>query len=99
MKVSSGKPWLRTAFAAAALLLVSGPGLSPGGPATAQSRPQMRPPSKVKVGAYPPDFELPFLALERDEAGKPVGRISKKTFRLSSMRGKRPVCLFMSSYT
>ena len=43
--------------------------------------------------------ELRLLALERDEAGKPVGRISKKTFRLSSMRGKRPVCLFMSSYT
>ncbi|MFB0525771.1 MAG: hypothetical protein ACETVZ_09520 [Phycisphaerae bacterium] len=55
---------------------------------------------KIKIGEFPPDFELPRLNLKTDEAGKPIGVISQNdTIRLSSFRGKRPVCLIMSSYT
>lgn len=55
---------------------------------------------KVKVGEFAPDFELPRLTFKTDATGKTVGVISEKdTIKLSSFRGKKPVCLFMSSYT
>ena len=55
---------------------------------------------KIRIGEFPPDFELPRLTLKTDEAGKPIGVISQNdTIRLSSFRGKRPMCLIMSSYT
>ena len=55
---------------------------------------------KVKVGELAPDFELPRLVLKTDATGKNIGVISKNdTVRLSSFRGKKPVCLIMSSYT
>ena len=54
----------------------------------------------VKVGEFAPDFELPKLTFRTDAAGKPIGVINEKdTVRLSSFRGKKPVCLIMSSYT
>ena len=54
----------------------------------------------VEVGRFAPDFELPKLTFNTDTAGKTVGLISEKdTVRLSSFRGKKPVCLIMSSYT
>ena len=54
----------------------------------------------VKMGEYAPDFELPRLILTTDSDGKSIGLISDKdTVRLSSFRGKKPVCLIMSSYT
>ena len=54
----------------------------------------------VKVGQFAPDFELPKLSFRTDETGKPIGVINEKdTIRLSSFRGKKPVCLIMSSYT
>ncbi len=54
----------------------------------------------VKLGQFAPDFELPKLTFKTDDAGKPIGVISEKdTVRLSSFRGKKPVCLIMSSYT
>jgi len=54
----------------------------------------------VKLGQLAPDFELPKLAIKTDDTGKPIGVISEKdTVRLSSFRGKKPVCLIMSSYT
>jgi len=54
----------------------------------------------VKPGEYPPDFDLPRLTFATDAAGKSVGVISEKDrIRLSSFRGKKPVCLIMSSYT
>ena len=54
----------------------------------------------VKLGQLAPDFELPKLTLKTDDTGKPIGVISEKdTVRLSSFRGKKPVCLIMSSYT
>jgi len=54
----------------------------------------------VRVGEFAPDFELPRLTLTTDANGKPIGVIRETdTIRLSSFRGKRPVCLIMSSYT
>lgn len=54
----------------------------------------------IEFGRFPPDFELPKLTFSTDAAGKPIGLISEKeTIKLSSFRGKKPVCLIMSSYT
>ncbi len=54
----------------------------------------------VKLGQLAPDFELPKLAFKTGDSGEPIGVISEKdTVRLSSFRGKKPVCLIMSSYT
>ncbi len=54
----------------------------------------------VKMGEYAPDFNLPRLTITNDPNGKHIGIIRPAdTFRLSSFRGKRPVCLIMSSYT
>ena len=54
----------------------------------------------VKVGQFAPDFELPRLTFRTDTTGKPIGVINEKdTIRLSAFRGKKPVCLIMSSYT
>jgi hypothetical protein len=55
---------------------------------------------KVKVGEFAPDFELPKLTLKTDAEGKRIGVISEtNTVKLSSFRGKKPVCMIMSSYT
>ncbi len=55
---------------------------------------------KIKIGEFPPDFELPRLTIKTDETGKSVGVINEEdTVRLSSFRGKKPVCMIMSSYT
>ena len=54
----------------------------------------------IEIGRFPPDFELPKLTFSADAAGNNVGLISEKDMiRLSSFRGKKPVCLIMSSYT
>ena len=54
----------------------------------------------IRQGEFPPDFELPKLNFRTDEAGQTVGVIKENdTVRLSSFRGKKPVCLIMSSYT
>ncbi len=55
---------------------------------------------KIKVGERAPDCELPKLVLKTDASGKNIGVISEnETIRLSSFRGKKPVCMIMSSYT
>ena len=55
---------------------------------------------KVKVGELAPDFELPRLTFRTDASGKTVGVISDSDMiRLSIFRGKKPVCMIMSSYT
>jgi len=54
----------------------------------------------IEFGRFPPDFELPRLTFKTDPAGKTVGLISEENkITLSSFRGKKPVCLIMSSYT
>ena len=88
--------WLVPVFSIIALVVI----LSE--PVTAQlSRPSRPAPSpKVKVGELAPDFELPKLVLKTDASGKNIGVISEdETIRLSSFRGKKPVCMIMSSYT
>jgi len=55
---------------------------------------------KINLGEFPPDFELPRLVIETDATGKSQGVISETdTVKLSSFRGKKPVCMIMSSYT
>ena len=54
---------------------------------------------EIVVGRQAPDFELPRLTLTTDADGKPIGKISDEKIKLSSFRGKKPVCLIMSSYT
>jgi hypothetical protein len=62
-----------------------------------RARPQ---PSSVKIGEFAPEFELPFLTFETNSEGDPVGVIDgESTFKLSDFRGRKPVCLIMSSYT
>ena len=67
--------------------------------ASAQGRRPVSGASAIKVGEPAPDFELPKLIITRDADGNPIGRISEEKTRLSSFRGKKPVCLIMSSYT
>ena len=55
--------------------------------------------SAITVGEAAPDFELPKLIITRDAAGNPIGKISEEKIQLSSFRGKKPVCVIMSSYT
>ena len=65
-----------------------------------QRQRRARPEPKVKVGELAPDFELPYLVLSTDATGKPIGKINDDNkFRLSSLFGKKPVCMIMSSYT
>jgi hypothetical protein len=94
--VQNAAVWLVPVFSIVALVVM----LSE--PAAAQ-RPQSNRAAanpKVKVGEFAPDFELPRLTFKTDATGKTVGVISEKdTIRLSSFRGKKPVCLIMSSYT
>ena len=55
---------------------------------------------KIVIGQFSPDFNLPKLHFETNTEGKPVGVIDETdTIQLSSFRGKKPVCLIMSSYT
>ena len=98
-------PWRRSAAAVLGALLLAalpaapGAGAAPraGGSSGARAG---RPASKVEVGEFPPDFELPYLTIGKNGKGEPIGVVSKdRFFKLSSRRGKRPVCLIMSSYT
>ncbi|MHC4748598.1 MAG: hypothetical protein ACYTFW_01860 [Planctomycetota bacterium] len=55
---------------------------------------------KIVFGRFPPDFDLPRLHFETAADGNSVGVIDEtNTITLSSFRGKKPVCLIMSSYT
>ncbi len=96
-KVARNAPvWLTVIFFLAALITDIGQGRQQ----ATQRRSDKGYNPKIKIGEFPPDFELPTLTLKTDETGKPFGVISEKdTVRLSSFRGKKPVCLIMSSYT
>ena len=55
---------------------------------------------KIKVGEFPPDFELPILTFGEDANGNPAGIINEREkIRISDFFGKRPLCMIMSSYT
>jgi len=53
----------------------------------------------LTVGQKAPDVELLRLAITRTEDGGVLGRVSSEKVKLSSVWAKKPVCLFMSSYT
>ena len=87
--------WILTGIPIASVLGSWGP---PELAAPAQSAQEDGP--RVTVGEFPPDFELPRLTFGENEKGEPIGIIDEEhKFKLSSLRGKRPVCLLMSSYT
>lgn len=91
-------PGVRLAGLLSVLGLVAGTGLilaaerptAPGAARTAVG---------LEVGQLAPDFELPLLKEETNAAGEKVARITDEKVRLSSFRGKKVVCVFMSSYT
>jgi hypothetical protein len=58
-----------------------------------------RPGARLEVGKPAPDFELPVLKQELNDKGENVDRITDEKVKLSSFRGNKVVCLFMSSYT
>ena len=69
--------------------------------ATAQqraARPGRRGPGP-RIGRPAPDFELPLLETTTNKAGETVDRVTDEKVRLSSFRGRKVVCLFLSSYT
>jgi hypothetical protein len=53
----------------------------------------------AELGKPAPDFELPLLHEEVHEDGRKVLRAGPERIRLSSFRGKKAVCVFLSSYT
>ncbi len=67
--------------------------------ASAQGRRPSAGAAAIKIGEPAPDFELPKLIITRDADGNPIGKVSEEKIKLSSFRGKKPVCLIMSSYT
>jgi len=80
----------------AALLLLQ-VAAAPQGPRRRPGRRKM--PPLLTVGQKAPDVELPRLALEKTKDGRLLGKVSNETVRLSAAWSKRPVCVFLSSYT
>ncbi|MDP6636591.1 MAG: hypothetical protein QGG42_16960 [Phycisphaerae bacterium] len=54
---------------------------------------------QVKIGQTATDFELPVLIERTDAKGEKVAVVTTDKIKLSSFRGKKIVCVFMSSYT
>jgi len=53
----------------------------------------------VKIGQPSTDFELPVLIERTDDKGEKVAVVTTEKVKLSDYRGKKVVCVFMSSYT
>jgi len=95
------------AFAAAILAAGLTVGLGLAGAARAASQPPVRRTAAsrwaphLKPGDTAPDFTLQRLHVEKTDGGRWTARLGGKddAVRLSKYRGKRPVCLFFSSYT
>ena len=58
-----------------------------------------RPRVELKVGQVAPDVELAPLEFEKNDKGEMVPKIGEKKIKLSTFKGKAPVCIFSSSYT
>jgi hypothetical protein len=54
---------------------------------------------RVQIGQQTTDFELPVLIERTDSKGEKVAVVTTDKIKLSSYRGKKVVCVFMSSYT
>ena len=61
-------------------------------------RPRRRGP-QLKVGQVAPEIELFPLTFKKNDKGEMVGMIGTKKVKLSTFKGKAPVCIFSSSYT
>ena len=59
----------------------------------------VRPDPAHWIGKPASDFELPLLQQRANENGETSVGMSSEKIRLSSFRGKKVVCLFLSSYT
>ena len=90
---------------ALALAFAAGIGLAWAGQAVAEQPARPSRPSRwashLPPGSQAPDFHLARLIVQKHDDGRWTGRIGNKneTVRLSAFRGKRPACLFFSSYT
>ena len=62
-------------------------------------RPPGQSAGRVQIGQEATDFELPVLIERQDDKGQKVAVVTTDKVKLSSYRGKRIVCVFMSSYT
>ena len=73
--------------------------------AAAQAGAEKRPPRRrrsgpqLKVGQVAPEIELAPLTFKKNDKGETVGVIGTKKIKLSTFKGKAPVCIFSSSYT
>lgn len=94
--------WATCLLLAAMCLFLSGVARGQNRPARRGTPPADRPKMSgpaIKVGEPAPDFELPLLKEETAEDGTKSYRITDEKVKLSSFRGKKVVCVFMSSYT
>ena len=95
------EPFLRRVRRAAWLSLLgilagAGAALAADGPA---ARGKGETGAVLEIGTPAPDFELPVLQQGANAKGEDIARITNETIRLSAFRGKKVVCIFMSSYT
>ena len=73
--------------------------------AATQAAAQKRPPRRrrggpqLEVGQVAPEIELFPLTFKENDKGEMVGTIGTKKVKLSTFKGKAPVCIFSSSYT
>lgn len=96
-----GKRRIVAGVAALVLLVSAVVAVPPGRPG---GRPNKgRPPGQsargVQIGQESTDFELPVLIERTDAKGEKVSVVTTDKIKLSSYRGKKIVCVFMSSYT
>ena len=99
--VIMGMRKIAVGMAAAALFTAAAfaiPPRRPGGRPRA-GRPPGQSAGRVQIGRQATDFELPVLIERKDDKGQKVAVVTTDKVKLSSYRGKRIVCVFMSSYT
>jgi hypothetical protein len=90
------KRGIAAASRAAMVLAVLGVPLAAEEPKSPPKRDTAR---RLEIGKPAPDLELPLLKEEVGADGEKVGRITDEKVKLSSFRGRKVVCLFLSSYT
>ncbi len=99
--MNMGKRRVAVGLAALMLLVSAAIAVDPGRPGGRPTR--GRPPGQsargVQIGQQSTDFELPVLIERTDDKGEKVAVVTTDKIKLSSYRGKKVVCVFMSSYT
>lgn len=79
-----------------ALLIPYCPAWAQGRAATRPARPRAAEPV---LGQPASDFQLHRMETVKDKDGSERSQVSDRNVRLSSFKGKKPVCLVFSSYT